>query len=207
MALYAEIRNLSKNLLENAEEILPDRAARLTEIADAWKAIHQKHGFLRVTAVCTHNSRRSQAMQLWIKVAAEFHKVKHVYSYSGGTEATAFHPHMLTTIERHGFIVEHLDSFPNPHIHIPVSPDDDAMDILYSKKYDESYNPQSAFAALMVCDQAAEACPIVQGALVKHTLPYVDPGAYDEKKDWYDAYQDCFRHIGADMLFVFQKIK
>jgi arsenate reductase len=33
-----------------------------------------------------------------------------------------------------------------------------------SKTYDDSFNPQSAFAAILTCSQADGACPFIAGA-------------------------------------------
>jgi arsenate reductase len=37
-------------------------------------------------------------------------------------------------------------------------------DYRFSKTYDDSFNPQSAFAAILTCSQADGACPFIAGA-------------------------------------------
>ena len=49
----------------------------------------------------------------------------------------------------------------------------------YSKHYDDPANPQSGFAALMVCGEADAGCPVVKGSAMRVSMPYLDPKIYD----------------------------
>ena len=50
----------------------------------------------------------------------------------------------------------------------------------FSKTYFDENNPQHGFAALMVCGEADAACPLVKGAVVRISMPYLDPKIYDD---------------------------
>jgi hypothetical protein len=56
----------------------------------------------QLTFICTHNSRRSHMAQLWAAVAAASYGVEKVSTFSGGTEATAFNPRTVASLQRAG---------------------------------------------------------------------------------------------------------
>ena len=72
----------------------------------------------------------------------------------------------------------------------------------FSKVYDDQDYPAGGFYAVMKCDQAAEACPIVTGASAWVSLPYEDP----KNADWtpFEAlkYDERCRKIGTEMLWL-----
>ena len=53
------------------------------------------HQNINLNFICTHNSRRSHLSQIWAQTMANNFKIKNVFCYSGGTEATA----MFTVVE------------------------------------------------------------------------------------------------------------
>jgi protein-tyrosine-phosphatase len=207
MVLYPEIQFLCAELSQKFDMIPKDRKKILLALASTISETKDKYGFCQLVAICTHNSRRSQAAQLWLKVAASYYNITEVYTYSGGTEATAFNFRMITAMERLGFLIETLNHFPNPKYHVSISEDDYLMDIFYSKKYDESYNPQSAFIALVLCGEAEASCPVVKGALERHYVPFDDPSHSDGLEGEYKAYADSLIQIGREILYCFSKVK
>ena len=60
----------------------------------------------------------------------------------------------------------------------------------FSKTYFDASNPQKGFAALMVCGEADAACPLVKGAAVRISMPYLDPKIYDDSTDEALKYAD-----------------
>lgn len=204
--LYPELTSLCDQLSSAYDSIAKERRLLLNEVASSLQHIHSKYSYLRVVAVCTHNSRRSQALQLWLKTAAAYYGIEELYTYSGGTEVTEFNPLMLAAIERQGFLVEHFDHFANAKYHIPISAEDYSYDLYYSKKYNESYNPQNAYVALIVCDHAAAQCPTVDGALERHLLPYPDPGESDQHPHAITDYNKILSTIATEALYLCSKI-
>jgi protein-tyrosine-phosphatase len=156
-----------------------------------------------LTVICTHNSRRSQLGQLWLKVAALHYGIKNIYTFSGGTEATSFNYRMVNAVKEYGFKVKQLDETANPKYHIQLGETDESMDILYSKVYSENYNPQSNYIAMMVCSQADEGCPFVYGSYKRISLPYLDPKAFDDTEIEMTKYAVKVNEIGREMLFIF----
>lgn len=201
--------NLYNNLhqailkLELEFDLIPEsRKQELKNLSLCIKESLVLFGRADLTIICTHNSRRSQLGQLWLKVAALYYGIENIYTYSGGTEATAFNIRMINALKDFGFNVKTLDETSNPKYHIKLADDDETMDILYSKVYSESYNPQQNFIAIMVCNSADKGCPLVVGAFKRVSLPYLDPKAFDDTDLEKEKYLEKVSEIGREMLFI-----
>ena len=70
----------------------------------------------------------------------------------------------------------------------------------FSKLYAHEQNPQQDFAAILVCDEADEACPTVEGASIRIAAPYFDPKAYDGTPLEAAKYAERRDDIGRMML-------
>jgi arsenate reductase len=53
----------------------------------------------------------------------------------------------------------------------------------YSKLYNGAGNPKEGFIALMTCSQAYKKCPVVEGAIARYAIHYVDPKECDDTPD------------------------
>lgn len=194
--------------LEDQENLIPEkRKAELVHFAGTIRKSREDLGFAKLIFVCTHNSRRSQLGQLWMRAAAKYYGIQDIYTYSGGTESTAFNHRMVSAVDRAGFLVNKLDEWNNPKYLVHLSDTDENLDIYFSKKYDDSYNPQSEFIAVMVCSAADEACPIVPGAEARISLPYLDPKAADDTARESEVYDEKVLEIGRELLFVVRNMK
>lgn len=156
----------------------------------------------KFNVICTHNSRRSHIGQLWLVTAAAYYNLDHVKSYSGGTEATAFNPRSVAALRRAGFeIVTNEEESDNPTYYgafgFSQSPQK-----MFSKKYDHEANPREGFAAILVCDSANEACPVVYGAEKRFAIMYDDPKAFDGTNLESEKYDERVRQIGREMFYV-----
>jgi len=156
--------------------------------------------------VCTHNSRRSQLSEIWMRTAAHFYGITGIQSYSGGTEATAFNSRMVDAVTRYGFELEVLDEGSNT-IYQQIIAGKPFGPQMFSKKYDDTHNPDSNFIAVMVCSDADQKCPFVPGAQSRLALPYLDPKAYDNTPDEQKAYDDKVIEIGREILYVASLLK
>lgn len=203
MNLYNHLQHaISK--LELEFDLIPEgRKQELKAIALTIKDSLTLFGRADLTVICTHNSRRSQLGQLWLKVAALHYGVNNIFTFSGGTEATAFNIRMVNALRDFGFEIKVLDETLNPKYHIKLADNDDTMDVLYSKVYNESYNPQQNFIALLVCNSADKGCPIVAGAFKRISLPYLDPKDFDDTNLEKEKYLEKVSEIGREMLFIF----
>ena len=186
------------------DTIGPDRRAKLDELAAYVAERAARGGPVRLNFVCTHNSRRSHMSMLTAAAAAAMHGVK-VTTYSGGTESTAFNPRAVAAIERAGFGVVKTTEGANPVYHVSIS---DALPAMtcFSKKYDGDPNPKSGFAAVMVCDDADEKCPVVVGADARFPIKYLDPKVSDGTKAEAATYDERCAQIAREMMYVFATV-
>ena len=160
---------------------------------------------VRLNFICTHNSRRSHLSQIWAQTMAYIYSIDNVYCYSGGTEATAMFPKVVETLTNKGFEIYRLSDFPNPVYAVKYDQNEHPI-ICFSKEYNHAYNPQAGFAAIVTCNSADEACPVVIGAEARFPTKYDDPKAFDGT-DHVDAkYTERSLQIGAEMAYVFRNI-
>ena len=154
--------------------------------------------------ICTHNSRRSQLSQIWAKVAAVSNGIR-IKSFSGGTEATAFHPNAVASLVRSGFQVS-AESAGNPVYTLSFADDCQPLKC-FSKRFDHPENQVQAFAAVMVCSDADEHCPFIPGAEKRIPLRYEDPKAFDGTPEEAVKYDERSLQIAAEMFYVFSRIR
>lgn len=152
--------------------------------------------------ICTHNSRRSHFGQIWAKTAAHYYNITNVETFSGGTEATAFNPNAIAAIKTLGFKVIKTTEESNSKFEVYF--DEQMPPILcYSKKFDDQANPVSNFCAIMTCNEADEACPIVNGANLRVASPYEDPKAFDGTSLETLKYEERCLQIATEILYAF----
>lgn len=205
--LYPSLSELIEELNLEQDQISDQRKEELKDLAASSSQIFSEYGILNITIICTHNSRRSQLAELWIRTLAHHYELDNIYTYSGGTEGTAFNQRMVQAIASAGWEVSQLDESENPKYHIAHSDEDRNTFIMYSKVYDENYNPQKDFLAILVCNSADKACPIVHGAAQRVALPYLDPKAFDDTEKESEAYADKVREIGREMIYMLGLMK
>ena len=179
---------------------------RKTDLKLLGQIIHEqmsKVDTARVIFVCTHNSRRSQLSEIWLRLASEYYGVGSIKSYSGGTESTAFNHRMVDAVKRSGIELTILVEGDNPRYSVSQKKTTTTSnELMFSKKYDHEYNPSKDFIAVMVCSQADKDCPFVPGASERMALPYLDPKAYDDTPQESKVYDDKVREIGREILYM-----
>ncbi|RDI49533.1 arsenate-mycothiol transferase ArsC [Flavobacterium glaciei] len=161
---------------------------------------------IRLNLICTHNSRRSHLSQVWAQTAAAYYNIKNVYSYSGGTEATALFPMAAQALEQSGFRIGTIARGNNPIYAIKYGENEHPI-IGFSKKYDDEFNPKSEFAAIMTCSQADGGCPFIAGAEQRFPITYDDPKAFDNTPQQAEKYLERSLQIATEMCYVFSQIK
>lgn len=202
--LHKEVSALTEALSKEAELIQPGRKEILDRIGHSIRSMLHKNGRSSVIFICTHNSRRSQAAELWLRTAASYYGITGISTFSGGTEVTALHPNMAATFSQSGFSLTSDDRSSNPRFTVSNG---EGQYTMFSKLYDDPSNPKANFIAVMVCGNADEACPVVNGAAYRFYLPYEDPGSYDSQPEQEEKYQSCFKTIGREMLYILSNLK
>lgn len=204
--IYPEINHYIKDLMNQFDQIDQTRKNVLYSIAEYIQRKVNNHQPIHLIYICTHNSRRSHFGQVWAHLAAEYYKVENVYTYSGGTEATAFNINAIEALKRVGFKIEKTEEVPNPKYLVQY--DENKQSILcFSKVYHDSSNPTHDFAAIMTCSDAEENCPFISGADLRIATTYEDPKAYDHTDLCQQKYDERCKQIALEILYIFSQIK
>ena len=202
--LFSEIENVIKNL--KPESITAERKKTLQPLIDFIQSKTTNHQEIRLNLICTHNSRRSHLSQVWAQTASAYFNIKNVFCYSGGTEATAMFPMVAKTLENQGFKIKTISEGSNPVYTIKYA-DNEHPIIGFSKTYDDAYNPQSEFVAIMTCSQADGGCPFIAGAEKRIPITFEDPKAFDNTPQQAEKYEERSLQIATEMFYVFSQIK
>ncbi|OOG76587.1 low molecular weight phosphatase family protein [Flavobacterium sp. A45] len=190
----------------NFESITAERKIILQPLVDYIQGKASNQQEIRLNLICTHNSRRSHLSQVWAQTAAAYYDIKNVFCYSGGTEATAMFPMVSKTLTKQGFEIKTIAEGNNPIYTIKYASDEHPI-IGFSKTYDDSFNPQDEFVAIMTCSQADGGCPFIAGAEKRIPITFEDPKAFDNTPEQAEKYEERSLQIATEMFYVFSQIK
>lgn len=202
--VYPKIEQTIQSL--NIDTISEERKVLLQGLINYLKPKIENKEHINLNFICTHNSRRSHLSQIWGQVIASYLNIKNVTCYSGGTEATAMFPKVGETLSNQGFIILKLNQTENPVYAVKFS-DTIHPVVCFSKTYDASFNPKFGFGAIMTCDSANEACPLVKGAESRFPITYKDPKAFDGTPLQAEKYLERSIQIASELLYVFKTAK
>jgi len=197
-----------KDIIESLDvTIIPnERKSILQPFIDYVQAKISSQQELRLNFICTHNSRRSHLSQVWAQTIASHFKLKNVFCYSGGTTATALFPMVANTLEKSGFKIGVISKGINPVYNIKYDKNEHPI-IGFSKIFDNNFNPQSEFLAIMTCSQADADCPFIPGAEKRIPITFDDPKEFDGTLQQEAKYQERSLQIATELFYVFSKIK
>ena len=190
----------------STERISEERKIILQPLIEFISSKISKNEEVRLNFICTHNSRRSHLSQIWAQTMANYYQIENVFCYSGGTEATAMFPKVAETLTNQGFEILKLSETENPVYAVKFAENEHAV-ICFSKKYNDDFNPKSAFAAILTCDSADENCPIVYGAEARIPIKYEDPKKSDGTAEMNETYFNRSLEIATEMKFIFENIR
>ena len=202
--LYQKIKSQIEDL--NTNSISLERKNTLQPLIDFIQTKVDTNTIINLNFICTHNSRRSHLSQVWAQTLAHYFNIKNVFSYSGGTEATALFPSAAETLENSGFKIETLSTDTNPVYAIKFSEIAHAV-IGFSKTFDAPFNPSKAFAAILTCSSADKGCPFIAGAEKRIPITFEDPKAFDNTPQQAEKYKERSLQIATELKYVFSKIK
>jgi arsenate reductase len=202
--LFPEIENVINAL--NFESISAERKIVLKPLIDFIQGKANNGQEIRLNLICTHNSRRSHLSQVWAQTAAAHYNIKNVFCYSGGTEATAMFSMAAKTLAKQGFQIKTIAEGNNPVYSIKYAENEHPV-IGFSKTFDDDFNPQSEFAAIMTCSSADQGCPFIAGAEKRIPITFEDPKAFDNTPQQAEKYEERSVQIATEMFYVFSQIK
>lgn len=203
--LYEPIRTNVEDYIRSFDKIPDSRKESLATLASFIARKVRAGETARLVFICTHNSRRSHIAQIWAQAAAYHYHIPNVATFSGGTEATAFNPRAVSAMQRAGFRIVGRAGETNPFYDVTFAGDASPMNI-FSKRYDETPNPSSDFAAVMTCSHADQHCPAMPGAAVRIALPYDDPKNFDDTLQETSMYTGRVHEIGREMVYALSRV-
>lgn len=203
-SLFTAIEDVIQSL--STENITPERKSILQPLIEYIQIKATQNEEIRLNFICTHNSRRSHLSQVWAQTVAAHFNIQNVFCYSGGTEATALFPMAAQTLEKSGFKINTIAEGKNPIYAIKYNENSHPI-IGFSKTYDDAFNPQSQFAAILTCSQADHGCPFIAGAEKRIPITFEDPKAFDGTPQQAEKYQERSLQIATELFYVFSQIK
>jgi protein-tyrosine phosphatase/arsenate reductase len=206
VSLYPKIDKRIKIAVGEFGSIDQQRREKLEQLSAYVRSQNKLGKPVKLTFICTHNSRRSHMCQIWAQTAAAYYGLPDVTCYSGGTACTAFNPRAVAAIERAGLRVEKTTEGENPIYHVRYSDNRPAI-TNFSKVYNYAPNPTKDFCAVMTCSSADKACPVVSGALLRVAVPFVDPKESDGTEREAATYDERCKQICREMLYLFSRVK
>ena len=202
----APVQRTIDKLVSEFAQIPNNRKAVIQQLTDFISQQGKADQKVLLNFICTHNSRRSHISQVWAQTAAYYYNIKNVETFSGGTEATAFNPRAVKAMREAGFDIAIKKDGTNPVYEIRFATDAPPLTV-FSKKYDDTFNPDKDFAAIMTCSHADENCPLVVGASARIALTYNDPKDFDGTAQEAEKYTERVHEIGREILYAFSKVK
>lgn len=182
------------------KSLLDSFTNHIQELVDQKKAVY-------LNFICTHNSRRSHLAQIWFQTLSRFYDIPMIFCFSGGTETTAIYPEVINTLEQVGFEITYRKKKKNNSRYYICYSEHKAPIIGFSKKYDNAFNPQENFTAVMTCGHADENCPLILGANARISLTYQDPKIADGTDLEKQTYLERSLQIATEAKYVFSQIK
>ncbi len=207
--LNSAVREHLEFLSTSFDSIAEGRQELIQELASWIAANHRSGEPLHVVVVCTGNSRRSILGSTLGNASAAYVGLPEVRFHSGGTEPSAMNRRTIATLEAIGIVIRPTGEMgpsgakgePNPRQFVAWGEIPDVTDAVeFSKRYDDPVNPQSGFAALMVCSEADAECPNVRGAAERISMPFLDPKSYDDSRFEVAKYAERRDEIGRVLL-------
>ena len=203
-AIYPDlIRYLQARRAESS--LIPPGRGQTLDSVSAYVAARVGSGEpARLTFICTHNSRRSQMVQIWAQTAARFFGIPEIAAFSGGVEVTAFDPRAVSAMVRAGFRAERRSEEANP-VYLVQAGHELPPVRAFSKPYQDASNPKHGFCAVLTCSNADRDCPVIPNADRRVLLPYEDPKSADGTDREAEVYDERCRQVCREMVWLFAR--
>ena len=204
---------MSKTLKEYVKIILKNidmgleknRKDKLVKLAQIIKINHEQQNIVKITFICTHNSRRSQFSQVWAYISSLYFKLDFIKPFSGGIEIDTVNLNVINSFINTGLKIEKKQK--GEEVYLLKSLKNDKGISLYSKLSNCSLNPSKHFIAIMTCSDADQMCPVIKGADKKISLPYSDPRVSDNTGLEKEVYNQTCSIIAKEMFYLMKQVK
>jgi arsenate reductase len=203
--LVEPVRPFVQRVVASQNELPENRREMLAQVAASVAERIRSDEQAQLVFICTHNSRRSHLSQVWCQVAAEYHGVPGIHTFSGGIETTACNIRTVRSLRRAGLSVAASTGGDNP-VYLIQYTDEKPPIRAFSKVYSEDGNPSKKFVAMMCCSDADEKCPLIVGADRRFPLHYDDPKSADGTPQEAARYDERSFQIACEMFFVMSQV-
>jgi arsenate reductase len=202
------------DLLATQFDMIEERHRKSADSLVAWLVKNYQAGQpVHIIVICTGNTRRSMLGATMGNVAAAYCGLPNVRFHSGGTEPEAINPRTIATLKEIGIKFEPTGKeaehgkkgLENPIYRVVWGNHLETTE--FSKRYTDPANPQSNFAAILVCSEAEDACPRVAGASARIPLLYLDPKAFDGALFESAKYAERRDDIGRMMINIMTQVR
>lgn len=205
--LLPEVRDYLDSLSAVAFHADESRAIAIRAVADWLRSKLQAEGTASVVIICTGNSRRSVLGAMLGNALADYFGMR-VSFKSAGTKPTAVNLRSIKALREAGFQIKPvgreatkgLSNELNPIYSAQWSARPSSQALEFSKSLADPSLPQAGFAAIMVCDDASETCPLVPGAAIRVSMPFDDPRIADGQVREEVAYRESRDEIGRVLM-------
>jgi arsenate reductase len=199
--MFPELLNTIEKFKGGDLLISANRKIQLQELAKLINEFDDRGEDVLVNFVCTHNSRRSQIAEVWMRTALKYYGKTNIVSCSSGTEATAFNPNAIAALVKAGFQATIMEDGSNPRYLLSYGIDDETIPMMFSTTIADFQKEGKNFLAVMVCSDADENCPFVPG-MKRFSLNYEDPKVADDRSDQAAVYYNKVMEIGNEMFYL-----
>lgn len=182
------------------------------------------HQNAQITFACVQNSRRSHFAEIWFYISLIKNGINWIDSYSGGTEATFCNSRVIDSLKRFGVNLNEINDnhnyetlkiesksnqLYNLHYNFNYEPQTHNSNhisknehLIFSKVYNDNYNPQKDFCAVLVCADDDTNCPAIFGSNGIFHLAYIDPKLADDSPLEQETYDKKSIEIGLEMIYI-----
>lgn len=199
MTLFPQLEQYVQDL--KFAKIPQERKKQLSPLIAFLKEKLESKEPVHLNFICTHNSRRSQLCQIWAETFSRYFGIEQVKVFSGGTEATAFHPNAVTALRKAGFQITKENEQENPKFNVIFSEDAEPV-ICFSKKFEEAVSSVNSFVAILTCSDAEANCPFIPEAEARFSIKYEDPKKADGTPAEQDLYSKRNKQIASEMYYL-----
>lgn len=204
--LYPILHDYAKELYAEYKLIPEDRRFRLEAIAEYIREEKLRGGQAEILFIGTNQATRSLMVQAWAKAAAHYYGFDGGDYFSGGMHEGPVSTSAIQALERAGFIVYKLKDGGKEYYRVKYTYDLKPL-VLYPKKIDDRLNPPSNFMAVIVCANAAQNLPVVDGTFNRIELPYNDTRGFEGTGEEKKRYDDLCRQIALEVFYLFSRLK
>lgn len=227
---------ISENCQNYVHTLNPERIETINQIVKYFKDYKDNNNHnqenAQITFACVQNSRRSHFAEIWFYISLIKNEINWIETYSGGTEATSCNYRVIHSLRRFGislneinnndkYEILNINSKSNQLYNLNynenvgtqnrdnsqvITQENNKEHLIFSKIYNDKFNPQKDFCAVLVCADDDTNCPAIFGSNGIFHLAFIDPKLADDTSLEQETYDKKSIEIGLEMMFIANSI-